>query len=65
MLNNKQRELLSNSLIKMAEYVLLTLVIGQIALGKVNIILLVYSVIMAGIIYLWSLFILRESAGGV
>lgn len=60
MLNNKQREILGGSIVKIAEYVLLTLGIGQVALQRFNFAMLFSSVIFAVFIYAVSMFILRK-----
>ena len=57
-LNNKQREILSSSLVKIAEYVLLTLIIGQLALGKFDVFLFFYSSLLIVGIYFISMYIL-------
>ena len=59
-LNNKQREEIAKSLMKLAEYTALTLVIGQLALGKLNLFTLSLAALTTIIIYLFSLYLLRK-----
>jgi hypothetical protein len=59
-LNNKQREELAKSLMKIAEYVFLTLVIGQVALNRFNFYILFLAILSTAAIYLFSLFVLRS-----
>jgi hypothetical protein len=58
-LNNKQREEFAKSLKKVAEYILLVLVISQLALGKFDLLVSLPALCTAMIIYVFSLIILR------
>jgi hypothetical protein len=59
-LNSKQREEFSKSLIKLAEYIVLTLVIGQVALGRFNIYIFSLFALVTIVLYFTALFILRN-----
>lgn len=58
-LNNKQREELAKSLMKVSEYILLMLVISQLALGKFNLFISFPAFFTAITIYILSLSILK------
>ena len=58
-LNNKQREEFAKSLMKIAEYIILTMVVSQLALGRINLYMSFPAVIMAALIYILSLNVLE------
>ena len=59
-LNNKQRDEVSKSLLKIAEYIVLTLIIGQAALGRFDNYIFFMASLATMLLYFISLFILRN-----